>query len=53
MSSDTMIRGEQTVAAPLETPADVLNRVVENVRRDCQTDTQLYLEESTVPHGGE
>lgn len=53
MTSETMVRGEQAAAIPQETQADVLNRVVEAVRRDSQTDTQVYLEESTVPHGGE
>jgi hypothetical protein len=54
MSSETMIREEHVVAANADVaPADVLNAVLDNVRRDCRTDTQLYLEESTVPHGGE
>ena len=54
MSSETTIREEQAVAAPADVaPAAVLNKVLDNVRRDCRTDTQLYLEETTVPHGGE
>ena len=54
MSSETMIREKQALAAPADAArADVLEAVLANVARDCQVDTQLYLEESTVPHGGE
>ena len=54
MSSETTIREEQAVAAPADVaPAEVLNMVLDKVRRDCRTEPQLYLEESTVPHGGE
>jgi hypothetical protein len=30
-----------------------LEAVVADVRRDSRKDSQLYLDETTVPHGGE
>ena len=54
MSSETMIREEQAVASRADAaPVNALEMVLDSVRRDCRVDTQLYLEESTVPHGGE
>ena len=54
MRSETMIREEQAIAAPADVaPADLLEAVLAIVRRDSKIDTQMYLEESTVPHGGE
>jgi len=31
----------------------LLTSVVDQVRLDCQTDSKKYLDETTVPHGGE
>ena len=36
-----------------QTPARPLDEVLEQVRRDAVVNSQEYLEETTVPHGGE
>ncbi|MHB8971806.1 MAG: hypothetical protein ACYC3X_18160 [Pirellulaceae bacterium] len=36
-----------------QTPVQPLAMVVEQVRRDAVTNSKEYLEETTVPHGGE
>jgi hypothetical protein len=36
-----------------QTPAHALDEVAEQVRRDAVTNSKEYLDETTVPHGGE
>ncbi len=44
---------ESDQATPRQTPAEAFSAVVEQVRRDAVRDSQTYLDETTVPHGGE
>jgi hypothetical protein len=32
---------------------EALDKVVEEIRRDSQSDPQLFLDQTVVPHGGE
>ena len=41
---------EETTRQP---PAHALDEVAEQVRRDAVTNSKEYLDETTVPHGGE
>ncbi len=46
----------QSTSAPKDQQprtAEALARVVDRVRRDAEQDTERYLDETTVPHGGE
>jgi hypothetical protein len=36
-----------------QAPAHPLDEVVQQVRRDAVTSSKEYLDETTVPHGGE
>jgi hypothetical protein len=36
-----------------QTPAHALHEVAQQVRRDAVTNSKEYLDETTVPHGGE
>ena len=51
MSTKTQVIEEPAVGAPIE--AQQLQAIVNMVRRDSQMEPQAYLEETTVPHGGE
>jgi len=58
MSTKTPIIAEQAVSAPIESlplqeRAQLLQGIVNMVRRDSQNEPQAYLEETKVPHGGE
>ena len=54
MSKEVLIR-EQDVQTPISDvrPEELLNSVVEAVRRDSQDAAAKFLSESIVPHGGE
>ena len=45
--------GAATEAAPRQNPSQLLQAIVNLVRRDSQVEPQAYLEETKVPHGGE
>jgi hypothetical protein len=56
MVSNTVIQrkelGERVSETPqVETPT--IKQVLDSVRKDSRRDAEQYLEESTVPHGGE
>jgi hypothetical protein len=55
MSYDSMLQEqEQALTAPVAAPAlPDLQAAIEQVARDSQVAPDKYLEESTVPHGGE
>jgi hypothetical protein len=51
-----MIRQDEHPAQAPETPqveAPTMKQVLDNVREDSRRDAEQYLEDSTVPHGGE
>ena len=55
MSTQTNIREEEATAAPSETKSaqQIINQIVGAVRQDSRAAASNYLEETTVPHGGE
>ena len=55
MSSQTNIREEEATAAPADaqTAQQIMNQIVGEVRRDSQAAAETYLQDTTVPHGGE
>ena len=55
MSTQTHTREENATAAPAETKSaqHIMNQIVGTVRQDSQAAADDYLEETTVPHGGE
>lgn len=56
MSCETVSLDNSSQAAPSReatTTTNAIESVVAVVRRDCQRDAEKYLEETTVPHGGE
>jgi hypothetical protein len=54
MSHEVLVRKEERSPAPAETlPRELLDRVVESVRRDSEQAAAEFLAETVVPHGGE
>ena len=56
VSCETVSRENPVQAIPdcnSTSPAVAIEQVVDAVKRDRQVDAGTYLEESTVPHGGE
>ena len=55
MSNQTQTREEEATAVPAETKSgqQIMNQVVGAVRQDSQAAANVYLEETTVPNGGE
>ena len=57
MNAELRTELEETRTESTETsvPAEVLpvRTVIDLIRRDSQRDPQQYLDETTVPHGGE
>lgn len=54
MSHEVLVPNEEARTAKTEVePRELLNQVVESVRRDSQQGAQAFLSETTVPHGGE
>jgi hypothetical protein len=45
--------GSQSSATDTRPETTQLEAIAEQVRRDSQVDSQEYLQESLVPHGGE
>ena len=52
MSTDTVIRNQEAVIEPKPQTLP-MSELLDRVRRDSQVEADKYLEESTVPHGGE
>jgi hypothetical protein len=46
-------QAESNASAPVTTKPELLRAVVDAVRQDSRTAPEEYLENSTVPHGGE
>jgi hypothetical protein len=44
---------EEKAAATSITPSVLLKRVIAQIRRDSVEGSKEYLDETTVPHGGE
>lgn len=55
MSTQTHNREKEATAAPAEIKSapQVMSQIVDAVREDSQATANVYLEETTVPHGGE
>lgn len=55
MSTKTHNLEDQATAAVVETKSaqQIMDQIVGTVRQDSQAAANVYLEETTVPHGGE
>ena len=50
---DTIHTSEPAQETTKKTENGLLKAVVDQVRLDCKTESEEYLDETTVPHGGE
>ena len=53
MKAESFSIGAESEKATPQKPVHPLDAVVEQVRRDAVSNSQEYLEETKVPHGGE
>jgi hypothetical protein len=53
MNADVTRPNTATEETTRPTPVQPIDEVVQQVRRDAVTNSKEYLEETTVPHGGE
>jgi hypothetical protein len=58
MSQDVLTKSEAVQTAETEVrhgvrPQEILDVLVESVKRDSQREAAAFLAETTVPHGGE
>jgi hypothetical protein len=53
MKADSMRLSTAAEETTRQTPVQPIEEVMEQVRRDAVTNSKEYLEETTVPHGGE
>ena len=47
------LKQDEAVSTPGKPKVLPLERVLDQVRRDSRQDTEEYLDETVVPHGGE
>jgi hypothetical protein len=53
MKADSMRPTTAAEETTRQKPAQPIDEVINQVRRDAVTNSKEYLEETTVPHGGE
>lgn len=55
LSDSLLAKAPTTAPEPLELPLDpkLLTRVLTGIRADSQSEAEIYLRDSVVPHGGE